>query len=158
VQLTTDHSYVQMLLASGAIEAEEAENHPNKNIITQCLGSDELGEVRVDTVRGEWQKDQWILLCSDGLTDEVDDKGIAQILCDSQSTQEGVNRLMQAALNHGGRDNITLQHIQSPLTRGPRMTGFSQWLPAITGKRTWDLVLCCVALASLTLMLYWTLR
>jgi PPM family protein phosphatase len=157
-RLTTDHSYVQMLLASGAIGEEEVDNHPEKNIITQCLGSSELPEVQVDAVQGQWLPGQWILLCSDGLTDELDDQHIARILCDSrQNHRRALQLLMRAALARGGRDNITLQVVQSPLTPNSRWSILWQWIPTITGRRTWDAGLYGAALVSLTLMLYWIL-
>ena len=69
-QLSVDHSYVQMLVETGVIRPEDAEFHPEKNIITQCLGMQELTQVRVDVVEQQWQKDQWVLLCSDGFVDD----------------------------------------------------------------------------------------
>lgn len=157
-RLTTDHSYVQMLLASGAIGEDEVERHPDKNIITQCLGSHELQNVKVDSVRGQWQRDQWILLCSDGLTDELDDEDLARLLYRSRSPRTAVNKLMRAALDAGGRDNITLQLVQSPLNRRSRWTTLWQWVPHITGKRGPDLALYGAALLSLALVLYWVTR
>lgn len=157
-RLTTDHSYVQALLASGAIGAEEVDNHPEKNIITQCLGSLELTEVQVDSVQGQWLPEQWILLCSDGLSDELDDQTIAQILCDSRRNhRRALRALMRAALASGGRDNITAQLVQSPLTPRSRWSGLWQWIPSVTGRRTWDACLYGAALISLILVLYWTL-
>lgn len=154
-RLTTDHSYVQMLLASGAIGEEEVENHPEKNIITQCLGSSELSEVEVDSVQGQWEPEQWILLCSDGLTDELDDGDIARILWTSRTPRWAVRRLLRKALTRGGRDNITLQIVQSPLTPRSPWSNFWQWVPTITGDQRWDAALYGSALVSLTLMLYW---
>ncbi|MGD8176525.1 PP2C family protein-serine/threonine phosphatase [Marinimicrobium sp. ARAG 43.8] len=161
-RLTTDHSYVQMLLASGAIAEEEVEHHPDKNIITQCLGSHELREVRVDSVHGQWQEHQWILLCSDGLTDELDDEAITRLLYRSSSPGAAVDRLMQAALDAGGRDNITLQLVQSPLNPIPRWNTLKQWLPRLSARtaseRVWpNLLLNGVLLASLALVIYWVI-
>lgn len=157
-RLTTDHSYVQMLLASGAIGPDEVEGHPDKNIITQCLGSHELSQVQVDSVHGQWQSEQWILLCSDGLTDELDDRELARLLYASRSPRSAVNRLLKAALQSGGRDNITLQLIQSPLNQRSRLSGLWQWVPHITGRRNLDLGLYCTAMISLLLVLYWMVR
>lgn len=160
-RLTTDHSYVQMLLDTGAIKAAEVENHPDKNIITQCLGSTELQEVHVDFVQGKWQQDQWILLCTDGLTDELDDQTIARLLQRSATPKAAVQKLMEAALAGGGRDNVTLQIIQSPLTRRSLWSRFVstlwQWVPSATGRNSWDVALYSTALASLLLLLYWVL-
>src|SRR5690606_40296042 len=87
-QLSTDHSYVQLLVDTGVIRPEDADSHPEKNIITQCLGMQELEKVKVDHTEHSWQKNQWILLCSDGLTDEVSDQTIAQILRSEEHTSE----------------------------------------------------------------------
>ncbi len=154
-QLTTDHSYVQLLLASGAITKKEVDNHPDKNVITQCIGSTDLAEINIDTVCGRWQQHQWILLCSDGLTDEVDDKTIARILYNASSPKDAVNHLLQAALDSGGRDNITLQVIESPLDFRNPLTSLDEWLPAISGHRRLDNLLYGLALVSLLLLCYW---
>ncbi|HWV15453.1 MAG TPA: protein phosphatase 2C domain-containing protein [Cellvibrio sp.] len=152
-RLTTDHSYVQMLLASGTISAEEVENHPDKHIITQCLGIEELENVSVDLVHRQWQKNQWILLCSDGLTDELNDEAIAAVLAANSNSQEAVNQLLEAALEHGGRDNISLQIIESPVQQNAQ--SFSSLLPSmptlgrlITGNK-WLLATALLVLALL---------
>ncbi|MCE3252580.1 MAG: serine/threonine-protein phosphatase [Cellvibrio sp.] len=148
-QLSTDHSYVQMLVETGVIRPEDAESHPEKNIITQCLGMQELAQVRVDLVEQQWQKDQWVLLCSDGLTDEVSDKTIAQILFESHDCLGAVDQLLHAALTGGGRDNITVQIIESPLRDNPSRKGLWQWVPYLTGKPRTDAWIFGTALASL---------
>ena len=148
-QLSVDHSYVQMLVDTGVISAEDAEFHPEKNIITQCLGMQELNQVKVDFVEGQWQTDQWILLCSDGLTDEVSDKTIAQILCESNDCLAAVDQLLHAALTGGGRDNITLQIIESPLQRNNARRGLWQWVPYLTGTVKIDAWIFGGALLSL---------
>ena len=157
-QLSTDHSYVQMLVETGVIRAEDAESHPEKNIITQCLGMQELTKVRVDLIENQWQKDQWILLCSDGLTDEVSDKTIAQILYESNDCLAAVDQLLHAALTGGGRDNITLQIIESPLRDNPQRKGLWQWVPYLTGKKQLDAWIFGAALASLLGLLLYVIR
>lgn len=160
-QLSTDHSYVQLLLASGAIGEQEAANHPDKNVITQCIGSQDVNGVQVDTVKGQWREDQWILLCSDGLTDEVSDEAIAQILCEAVSLRDAIDRLIRRALENGGRDNVTVQIVGSPLSH---QSGASEWwdrfrakLPKITGKRHWDEGLYGAALVGFLFLCYWIL-
>lgn len=148
-QLSTDHSYVQMLVESGAIRAEDAEFHPEKNIITQCLGMQELAQVKVDHLENQWQENQWILLCSDGLTDEVNDKTIAQILCDASDCVAAVDQLMHAALTNGGRDNITLQIIESPLRPADQGNGLWQFVPHLTGDLKRDAWIFGASLVSL---------
>lgn len=113
-QLSTDHSYVQMLYQSGAITAAELDNHPEKNIITQCLGSVELSEVDVDQIHGEWHTNSRILLCSDGLNDVVKDQDIESILTENKDSRSAANALIRAALDAGGKDNVTVAVIDSP--------------------------------------------
>jgi serine/threonine protein phosphatase PrpC len=157
-QLTVDHSYVQMLLASGAIGPDEVDHHPDKNIITQCIGSLEIQQLKVDTVRGQWQKQQWIILCSDGLTDEVDNGAIAQILCQARTPKEASQELLKQALDNGGHDNITIQVIESPLFTRSLLHKLRDWLPRVTGHDWVDLSLYVLALCSTALIGYWTLR
>lgn len=157
-QLTTDHSYVQMLLDSGAISADEVDSHPEKNIITQCIGSQELKDLRVDTVQGHWHKHQWILLCSDGLTDELDDNAIAQVLCDCTDSATATDLLLAAALNNGGNDNITLQIVESPLGENYALQSLWQWVPYLTGRRRWDALIYVTAIISLLVLLYTIIR
>ncbi len=113
-QLTRDHSYVQMLLDTGAIHESELATHPEKNIITQCLGSLDLDNVEVDIFDGKWERDDIILLCSDGLTDAVSNDKIRDILAQSENVQVAARTLIQTALDSGGRDNITVSVIASP--------------------------------------------
>nr|WP_324259346.1 protein phosphatase 2C domain-containing protein [Cellvibrio fontiphilus] len=154
-QLSTDHSYVQMLVESGAIKAEDADFHPEKNIITQCLGMQELPLVKVDHLENQWQENQWVLLCSDGLTDEVNDKTIAQILCDSTDCLAAVDQLMHAALTNGGRDNITLQIIESPVRPAEPRKHLKELIPQLTGNLKQDSWIFGLSIASLLgLLLY----
>lgn len=107
-RLTRDHSYVQVLVDSGRISASEALDHPDRNVITQALGAREIREVDVGRIRGSFDDNEKILLCSDGLTNEVDDSRIASILEQSSlSEQILVDRLMAAAKKNGGSDNIS---------------------------------------------------
>lgn len=112
-QISRDHSYVQKLLDSGAITEAEALNHPNRNIITQSLGAD-LSEVVVDNITGSFIQGQKILLCSDGLSDEVPDGEIAEILRQGGDNQSLSNELIKSALAHGGKDNVTTILISGP--------------------------------------------
>lgn len=149
-RLSTDHSYVQMLVEKGVITPEEADGHPEKNIITQCLGMQELDQVAVDLVQGQWQQNQWILLCSDGLTDEMNDKNIAQILSDADNSLTAVDQLLHAALTNGGHDNITLQIIESPVKPHPFWLSAKQWIPRISGNTFIDLGIFGATLVLLT--------
>ncbi len=108
VQLSRDHSYVQELIASGAITQEQARSHPHRNVVTQALGVTDPRNLNVATVSGEMLPGMQLLLCSDGLTEEVDDDEIAQVLSlRDRSAQECIDTLVAAALDGGGSDNIT---------------------------------------------------
>ena len=109
-QLTTDHSYVQLLLKAGLISESEVPGHPSRNIISQALGVGDADKanIKVDIVSGVLEEKDTLLLCSDGLSGEVIDDGIAAILAETTDAQARVNRLIAAALEAGGKDNITV--------------------------------------------------
>lgn len=113
-QVTRDHSYVQQMLDAGAISKTEAMVHPHRNVITQALGADDLDQVEVGISRVPMYRNQILLLCSDGLTDEVKDEEIAAVLAGAGDIQEKTGKLLQLALSHGGNDNITILLISSP--------------------------------------------
>lgn len=106
-QLTKDHSYVQYLVDQGVFAASEADHHSHQNFIMQALGATETDGIKVDTIREVMHRGEQILLCSDGLTKEVSDADIAVILALGLDEQETVDRLIRAALENGGSDNIT---------------------------------------------------
>lgn len=107
-QLSQDHSYVQALIAQGALSVDQARTHPQRNVVTQALGVTDPQALNVETLAGELSPGNQLLLCSDGLTEEVDDRAIAQVLAHAEcSAQECVDGLVAAALDGGGSDNIT---------------------------------------------------
>jgi protein phosphatase len=107
-QLSQDHSYVQELVAQGSLTSEQARAHPHRNVVTQALGVTDPAHLNVATMTGELRPGMQLLLCSDGLTEEVDDAGIADTLAYEEcSAQECVDSLVAAALDGGGSDNIT---------------------------------------------------
>jgi len=107
-QLSQDHSYVQELIAQGALTSEQARSHPHRNVVTQALGVTDPNQLNVESLTGELRPGMQLLLCSDGLTEEVDDRGIAATLRqDDCSAQECVDTLIAAALDGGGSDNVT---------------------------------------------------
>ncbi|MCK4950708.1 MAG: serine/threonine-protein phosphatase [Gammaproteobacteria bacterium] len=114
IQLTTDHSYVQRLLDYGHISEQEALNHPQRNIITRALGGVEKEQVEAESIRDTFYRGEQILLCSDGLTDEVSYAGIASVLSERLDEQQRVDKLVQKALDNGGSDNITAVLISAP--------------------------------------------
>ena len=108
-QLSQDHSYVQELIGRGAISVEQARSHPHRNVVTQALGVTEPQQLNVETMSGDLGVGLQLLLCSDGLTEEVDDAHIARLLSRQDcSAQESVEELVSAALDGGGSDNITV--------------------------------------------------
>ncbi len=108
-QISQDHSYVQELIDQGAITPEQARTHPHRNVVTQALGVTDPNTLKVEMVEGELKSGLALLICSDGLTEEVDDQHIAQILGKSDLTaQECVDQLILAALDGGGSDNVTV--------------------------------------------------
>lgn len=106
-QLTKDHSYVQHLVDTGIISASESANHPYQDVLIQALGATDIKDVNVETINHELHQSEQILLCSDGLTKEISNKGIADTLALELKEQEKVDLLIRAALKNGGKDNIS---------------------------------------------------
>ncbi len=107
-QLSQDHSYVQDLIAQGALTTEQARSHPHRNVVTQALGVTDPTHLNVETMTGELRPGMQLLLCSDGLTEEVEDDHISSTLSHQDcSAQECVDTLVAAALDGGGSDNVT---------------------------------------------------
>jgi PPM family protein phosphatase len=104
-RLTKDHSLVEELRRQGRLTDEEAEEHPQRSIITRALGPEP--DVNVDTMTFPAKSGDVFLLCSDGLTTMVSDEEIASILGEAKTLRSAVNRLIDAANAEGGRDNIT---------------------------------------------------
>lgn len=106
-QLTEDHSYVNILRKHGQITAEEARNHPQRNMIVRAVGTNE--EVEVDLINTPWGSEDVLLLCSDGLTTMVGEREIGLVLSSTTMTlEEKADQLLRMALDAGGTDNISL--------------------------------------------------
>lgn len=105
-QITTDHSVVQELVAAGRLSPEEAENHPYGNVITRAVGPTD--SVKPDYVRLDLVDGDRFVICSDGLTKELTDYGIQHFLGEHPDAGAAVTAMMDAALENGGRDNVTL--------------------------------------------------
>ena len=104
-QMTLDHSLVEQLVREGVLTEEEAQNHPMRNIITRAIGTDE--SVEVDVVVEERRKGDLWLACSDGLHGLVDDRQMRDALR-QYAPEKAAYVLLKAALDAGGRDNVTL--------------------------------------------------
>ncbi|MFJ6076838.1 PP2C family protein-serine/threonine phosphatase [Pseudarthrobacter sp. NPDC092419] len=105
-QLSVDHSLVQELVDDGEISAEEAASHPQRHVVTRALGTGEDNEADFWLVPAE--AGDRVLVCSDGLTGELADRSIARILDTVADPQDAAMELIHAALDHGGRDNVTV--------------------------------------------------
>lgn len=105
-RLTVDHSLVEELVQEGSLTREQARTHPKRNIVTRALGIAEHVEVDAATII-PYEGDRY-LLCSDGLTDEVDDDRMAGVLRRLADPGEAAAELVRLAVEHGGRDNVTV--------------------------------------------------
>jgi protein phosphatase len=104
-QITKDHTFVQSLLDEGRITAEEADHHPQRNVITNALDGRE--DIELDLSVRETRAGDRYLLCSDGLSGVVSEETIRDTLAAEASTDVAVERLVELALKGGGPDNIT---------------------------------------------------
>ena len=106
-QITKDHSLVQEMVRLGEISPEEARNHRDKNIITRALGAEKT--VHIDLYDLKLEAGDTILMCSDGLSNMVDDRKMEEIILDSEMelTEKGKTLIREANLN-GGKDNIAI--------------------------------------------------
>ena len=105
-RLSIDHSYVQELVNEGIITPEEARVHPRRNIVTRAMGIDR--SVQVDVFSHLVRTGDRLVLCSDGLVDEVPDTDIARVLTEHTDAQETAEALVLVANTNGGRDNTTV--------------------------------------------------
>ena len=105
-QLTSDHSLVNELLKAGQITPEEAERHPQRNIITQSIG--QRSEVQPDVGMISLEDDDYIILNSDGLSNMISESEIYDIMTSDLSLSEKAETLIRFANNAGGLDNITV--------------------------------------------------
>ena len=105
-QVTTDHSLVELLVRSGKISREEARTHPRRNVITRAMGI--ALRVEADLFDRSWKRGDILLLCSDGLTGRVDEARIREVLQGGGPLDALADRLVQAALDAGESDNITV--------------------------------------------------
>lgn len=116
VQVTTDHSVVQELISSGRLSPEEAESHPYSNVITRAVGASEL--TPPDYLGIEVLDGDRFVICSDGLTKELTDYGIQHFLRENADPAVAVDAMLAAALENGGRDNVTLIVVKVQRTGG----------------------------------------
>ncbi len=104
-KITVDHTLVNLLVKSGELTEEEARNHPKKNVLMKALGSNT--NVEMDIFNVELNIDG-IFLCSDGLTNMLDDNQISKVLNEETTLKEKLEKLVFKANNRGGNDNISI--------------------------------------------------
>jgi len=105
-QVTVDHSYVEEMIKMGSLDRESARTHPQKNIITRAVGADDDIDADFFTVR--LHKGDMVLMCSDGLTNMLEDSEILMILKKERDIASKAEALVQAANDLGGKDNISV--------------------------------------------------
>jgi protein phosphatase len=134
-RLSVDHSYVQELVNEGIITPEEARVHPRRNIVTRAMGIDRF--VQVDVFSHLVRTGDRLVLCSDGLVDEVADIDIARVLTEHSDPQDTAEALVLVANANGGRDNTTvivldiLDDISAPIVFDE--PDDTQQMPAVVG-------------------------
>lgn len=104
-QLTEDHSLVNELVKNGQISKEEANHHPQRNVLIRALGTDSVVNAELRVM--EWDSKDCLLICSDGLSNKVSPEKILRIIKTSATPEIAVSRLIDFALAAGGEDNIT---------------------------------------------------
>ncbi len=109
-QITHDHSLVEEMVRMGGIDRETARNHPDKNIITRAVGAGDT--VEIDFFKVELKPQDTILMCTDGLTNMLEDDEIRMILDGQRDVVEKAEALVREANNRGGRDNISVVIIE----------------------------------------------
>lgn len=105
-QITRDHSWVEDMVRSGGMGREEARNHPDKNIITRAVGAED--SVKTDFFSVTLKEGDMILMCTDGLTNMLNDEEIRMVLDGARDIVEKAEELVRRANENGGRDNISV--------------------------------------------------
>lgn len=151
-QISRDHSYLEWLLSQGQISEAEARNHPQRNVVTQGLGLDEpVPENR----EGDWSPRDRLLLCSDGLSDELTDAEIEALLTAGVDVRIAVAALIDAALKSGGRDNISVVLLENNAPLNPAASAAK---PAKPGGAVWSVLAGAAGALVLGLLVYLALR
>ena len=121
--LTRDHSYLEELRKLNNLSETQLHNHPDRHLVVQTLG---IGTPVPSVTETKLRAGDWVLLCSDGLTDELTDAEVARVLATVDSVQDGADALIRAALEKGGRDNVSvvlLAKDSSASSSGSRLEG-----------------------------------
>lgn len=105
-QITVDHSYVEEMIKVGSLDRESARTHPQKNIITRAIGADD--SITPDFFTVKLKKNEYVLMCSDGLSNMLEDSDILMILKKERDIAGKVEELIKAANDNGGKDNVAV--------------------------------------------------
>lgn len=119
-RITRDHSLLEVMRDHASFTEEQIRNHPNRNVVTQSLGLEEPAPSVENLVL---KHGDWLLLCSDGLNDELSDEEIETILQSSANPQEAVEQLIREALEKGGRDNVSVVVVKPEIPEPMIQTG-----------------------------------
>jgi PPM family protein phosphatase len=133
--LSRDHSFLEMLREQGSLTDSEMRGHPNKNLVTQTLG---ISKPQPSVINVPLRTDDWLLLCSDGLNDELDDNEIAKLLRTCSAPEAAAETLISAALAKGGKDNVSVVIVEYDGPNGVSFLGKFRyksvlWIPVASG-------------------------
>lgn len=107
-KITSDHTLVNLLVKSGELTEEEAKDHPRKNVLMRALGANTKVEMDIFDVERDVDG---IMLCSDGLTNMLDEEQISRVLCEKSSVEDKLKKLIIKSNNRGGTDNISVAYL-----------------------------------------------
>lgn len=113
MQLTQDHTWVAQAIASGELTPDQSMHHPWRHVLSQCVGREDLLKIEINPF--EVEPGDRLLLCSDGLTEDLSDDAIITYLQSAPTCQRAVETLIEAAKAQGGRDNITTVALDIPI-------------------------------------------
>jgi len=141
--VTRDHSFLELLREQQPLSEEELRHHPHRNLVTQTIG---IGTPNPSVTNVSLRKGDWLLLCSDGLNDELEDREIADALKEHPEVAAAADALIAAALAKGGKDNVSVviveydgpDGVSSPSAMSRTVM---KWLPVAAGV----LAACLVA-------------
>ena len=114
-QITRDHSLVEEMIRRGGLAREQARSHPDKNIITRAIGAED--DLEIDFFQVKLEEGDFIFMCSDGLTNMIEDEDIRMLLQGQRDIVEKAEVLVNTANNNGGKDNIAVIVIE-PFAKG----------------------------------------
>ncbi len=108
-KITYDHTLVNLLVTAGELTEEQAKDHPKRNVLMKALGTNDPVEIDIFDCDIEVSD---ILLCSDGLTNMLDQESIERVLLSDYSVEDKVIRLIKKAINRGGTDNVSVAYLE----------------------------------------------